>query len=82
MKEALEILVESINADMIRKVNESPELVKRYENALKDQAEVEHLRAAGEMVPLHLITNPFYRRYYVDQGWSLPEESREVVASM
>ncbi len=82
VKEALEILVESINADMIRKVNESPELVKRYENALKDQAEIEHLRAAGEMVPLHLITNPFYRRYYVDQGWSLPEESREVVASM
>jgi len=28
------------------------------------------LRAAGELVPIELITNPFHRRYYVVQGWA------------
>ncbi len=80
VKEAMVTLTEAINTDMIRKVKESPELSKRYEQALKDQTEIERLRAAGELVPLHLITNPFYRRYYVDMGWALPEGAEGVVA--
>jgi multiple sugar transport system substrate-binding protein len=79
VKEALGTLTGAINADMVRKVSETPELSERYANALKDQAEIERLRKEGEMVPLHLITNPFYRRYYLDQGWSLPEGSSDVV---
>ena len=39
----------------------------------QNQEEIDRLRRDGKLVPLDLITNPFYRRYYVDQGWSLPE---------
>ncbi|MBL4575636.1 MAG: hypothetical protein JKY51_06010 [Opitutaceae bacterium] len=63
---------------MRRKVNEVPELAKKYEQGLKDQAEIDRLRANDELVPLHLISNPFYRRYYVEKGWSLPEGSNTV----
>ncbi len=71
--DALEQLVVSIEKDMLRFTNESESLKAKYEKQLKDQKEIEKLREEGEMVPLHLITNPFYRKYYVDQGWSLSE---------
>ncbi|MBL4574770.1 MAG: hypothetical protein JKY51_01550, partial [Opitutaceae bacterium] len=34
-------------------------LKQKFAKGLKDQAEIERLRASGEMVPLELITNPF-----------------------
>jgi len=71
--DALNELVVSIEKDMIRFTNESERLKTMYGKQLQDQKEIERLRLEGKMVPLHLITNPFYRRYYVDQGWSLPE---------
>ncbi len=79
-REALQTLADTINNEMRRRVNEDPALAKRYEQGLADQAEIDQLRASGELVPLHLITNPFYRRYYVEKGWSLPEGSNTVAS--
>jgi multiple sugar transport system substrate-binding protein len=73
VEDALNELVVSIETDMVRFADESKSLKPKYEKQLQDQKEIERLRREGELVPLHLITNPFYRRYYVDQGWSLPE---------
>ncbi len=80
-KEAVQAVAASIDKEMLRKVNENPELAKQYEQGLADQAEIDRLRAKGELVPLHLISNPFYRKYYVEKGWSLPEGS-SVLASI
>jgi multiple sugar transport system substrate-binding protein len=71
--DALNELVVSIEKDMIRYTNESERLKAKYDKGLEDQKEIKRLREEGKLVPLDLITNPFYRRYYVDQGWSLPE---------
>jgi multiple sugar transport system substrate-binding protein len=73
VEDALNELAISIEMDMARFAGESKSLKAKYEKQLEDQEEIERLRREGKMVPLHLITNPFYRRYYVDQGWSLPE---------
>ncbi len=74
-EEALKIASREIEKAINMNVSKSKEMRQKYEKGLKDQAEIERLKETGEMVPLHLITNPFYRRYYVDQGWSLPEET-------
>jgi multiple sugar transport system substrate-binding protein len=71
--DALDELAVSIKKDIIRFTNESENLKTKYEKQLEDQKEIEQLRQEGKLVPLLLITNPFYRKYYVDQGWSLPE---------
>jgi multiple sugar transport system substrate-binding protein len=73
-EEALKIASLEIEKAITLNVSKSKEMSQKYEKCLKDQEEIDRLRAAGKIVPLHLITNPFYRRYYVDQGWSLPEE--------
>jgi multiple sugar transport system substrate-binding protein len=76
-KESIRFAAEMINAEMKRAAGESPKLAVKYEEGLKNQAEIERLRSEEQLVPLHLITNPFYRRYYVEQGWSLPEGDEE-----
>ena len=75
--EAIQFAAEMINAEMKRAVGESSRLAAKFEKGLKDQAEIDRLRDEGQLVPLHLISNPFHRRYYVEQGWSLPEEDEE-----
>jgi hypothetical protein len=62
---------------MERTAGESPRLTAKYEKGLRDQVEIDRLRSEGELVPLELISNPFYRQYYVKQGWSLPEGDEE-----
>jgi multiple sugar transport system substrate-binding protein len=79
-REAIQAMVKAINNEMQRKVSENPTLAKRYKQGLKDQAEIDRLRKKGELVPLHLISNPFYRKYYVEKGWSLPEGSSAVAS--
>ncbi|MBL4574771.1 MAG: extracellular solute-binding protein [Opitutaceae bacterium] len=71
-KEALKDAAERIENHILGFVSQSERLEKKYRKLLQDQQEIDRLRAAGEMVPLELITNPFYRRYYVEKGWSLP----------
>jgi multiple sugar transport system substrate-binding protein len=60
-----------INREIELNVSKDPALAAKHKKLLADQAEIERLRAAGEPVPLELITNPFYRRYYVAQGWAV-----------
>jgi hypothetical protein len=72
-EKALKIASREVEKAINLNVSKSKEMRQKYEKGLKDQAEIERLRTEGKMVPLHLVTNPFYRRYYVDQGWSLPE---------
>jgi ABC-type glycerol-3-phosphate transport system substrate-binding protein len=73
IENALSALDEAMEAEMERKANESAKNFERYQKLLKTQAEIDRLRNRGELVPLELISNPFYKRYYVEQGWSLPE---------
>jgi multiple sugar transport system substrate-binding protein len=75
VNEALNLAARMVNDDIVRKVRESSKLRLAYEQGLEDQKEIERLRREGELVPLGLITNPFYRRYYVEKSWSLPEGS-------
>ena len=73
VSEALQLAAEFVEKDIQRNIQEDEELRLLYEKSVADQAEIERLRAAGELVPLELIPNPFYRRYYVEKGWSLPD---------
>ncbi len=77
ISEALELAAEFIEKDIQRKIQENEKLRLLYEKSIKDQAEIERLRNVGKLVPLELISNPFYRRYYVEMGWSLPEGGNE-----
>ena len=72
-EEALAMASKMVNESMVRRADQSEKSQMHYEQLLKDQEKIEDLRKAGELVPLELITNPFYRRYYVEKGWSLVE---------
>jgi multiple sugar transport system substrate-binding protein len=72
-KEVLRDCAERIEKEIVRNAGKSEKLSLQYEKGLRNQEEIERLRKEGELVPLNLITNPFYRRYYVEMGWSLPE---------
>jgi multiple sugar transport system substrate-binding protein len=61
---------DAVNREMDQNVSADPQLKARYFKLMKDQQTIERLRAAGELVPAHLITNPFYQRYYRERGWS------------
>lgn len=69
-EEGVALAEKFINREIELNVSKDPALAAKHEKLLADQAEIERLRAAGEPVPLALITNPFYRRYYVAQGWA------------
>lgn len=75
LNEALKEASDAIDVHIQYNVSQSKELKEKYDRLSRDQEEIERLYARGELVPLHLITNPFYRRYYVEKGWSLPEGS-------
>jgi multiple sugar transport system substrate-binding protein len=74
-EEAAELAELFINRQIDTNVAADPALKKRYESLLRDQETIDRLRARGEPVPLELITNPFYRRYYVERGWAVEEGS-------
>ncbi len=69
-EEALAVAAKMVNASIERKAYESEEGRLYYEKLLRDQEMIENLRKEGKPVPLELITNPFYRRYYVEMGWA------------
>ena len=68
--EATKELTIRLNDELLRNLDENPKLKPEYERLCAQQKEIESLRAAGRKVPLKLITNPFYRRYYVSKGWA------------
>jgi multiple sugar transport system substrate-binding protein len=59
-----------INQEIQRTLAEDASLRPLYEKLSADQREIDRLRAAGRPVPLELIRNPFYRRYYAAMGWT------------
>ncbi|MEX0652767.1 MAG: ABC transporter substrate-binding protein [Phycisphaeraceae bacterium] len=68
-EEGGQALAATINSRIERNVHQDPALRERYEQLLQQQAQIDALRAAGEPVPVELIENPFYRKYYEHQGW-------------
>jgi ABC-type glycerol-3-phosphate transport system substrate-binding protein len=73
IEEALSALDKGVETEIERRAHESAENLERYQKLLKTQAKIDQLRSRGEPVPMELISNPFYRRYYVEKGWSVPE---------
>jgi multiple sugar transport system substrate-binding protein len=57
-----------INDEIQRTIAKQPDLRELHVKALADQAEIDRLKAAGETIPLRLISNVFYRRYYAEMG--------------
>lgn len=68
-EQAAQSLAEKVNAEIARTVAENPALAERYETAVIHQKQIDALRAAAEMVPAGLISNPYYRIYYDRMGW-------------
>lgn len=66
-------LAREINDSIQRTLNDQPRLRDLHAQLMERQRQIDALRAAGEKVPLEWIANPFYRRYYVEMGWSDPE---------
>lgn len=60
----------AINQEIARDVEASPDKQKLYDELVATQKKIDAYRAEGKKVPLEWITNPFYRWYYVQQGWS------------
>jgi multiple sugar transport system substrate-binding protein len=83
-EDALKAVANEVRQVIVRNADESAKKLERYQNGLRDQKEIERLRSEGKLVPLELIQNPFYRKYYVLKGWALPEggeaqESQETI---
>lgn len=69
-EEGAALAEEFVNREIDLNVAADPQLQRRHARLIKDQATIDRLRAEGKSVPLNLITNPFYRRYYQEHGWS------------
>ena len=59
-----------INEFIARNVAGDEKLRAEHEKRLATQKQIEALRASGKKVPLSMIDNPFYRKWYVFKGWS------------
>lgn len=66
---AAEEAQQSILREIERTLAEEPGLRPMYDRLVTQQQEIDRLRAEGKKVPVRLIANPFYRRYYAAQGW-------------
>lgn len=65
----------AINLEISRDIEEDPDKQVQYDELVAIQEKIEAYREANRKVPLEWITNPFYKRYYVEMGWSdLPSE--------
>ncbi len=54
-------------------LEDRPELREHYAAAVADQEEIDRLKAAGELIPASLVRNPFYLRFYREQGMLLED---------
>lgn len=68
--EAGKMAARLIDQEIQRTLHERPELVVHYQELVQRQHEIAALRRAGKPVPLEWILNPFYRKYYLAQGWA------------
>ncbi|MBT3377873.1 MAG: extracellular solute-binding protein [Lentisphaerae bacterium] len=69
-EETARLMGETVNQEIQRALNENPKLRPQFDELSKRQEEIDQRRSAGRPVPRDWITNPFYRRYYVAQGWT------------
>ena len=68
-EEASQLACNRVNEEIARTLHDTPSLQVLYEDRCAVQEQIAQLREAGDPVPLEWISNTFYRRYYVDQGW-------------
>ena len=68
--QAAQRAAERVNDEIQMTLRESAKMRRKYEEYNSLQARIERSRADGEPVPLEWLKNPFYRRYYVLQGWA------------
>ena len=59
-----------INKEIKRNCTEDAELGKIYQKQLEKQKQIDALRKAGKKIPVALIDNPFYKKYYIYKGWA------------
>ncbi len=57
-----------INKTIDRNLREDPGLKQHYDRLVGQQQQIDALLAAGRKVPIELIENPFYKRYYAFLG--------------
>ncbi|MEM7807608.1 MAG: hypothetical protein AAF561_05810, partial [Planctomycetota bacterium] len=65
---AMDRAAEAIRAQIKENLAQNPELQAEYDLRLKDQAEIDRLKAEGKPIPARLIRNPFYLYYYEREG--------------
>ena len=59
-----------VNEEIDWTLKENPKLLSKYKILCNDQKLIDELRSKGQKVPVSLIRNPFYVKYYREQGWS------------
>lgn len=69
-RQAARLAAKRINQHIASNVRRSRRLGELYETLRRQQRTIDDLRQERRNVPLRLIRNPFYRRYYVAQGWA------------
>jgi len=72
-QQAADVMAQEINAEIALTIRESTRLEEQYTQLVETQKKIDAYRAEGKLVPLEWISNPFHRKYYVEQGWALPE---------
>lgn len=69
-RQAASLAADRINRHIIHNIRHSQRLRRLYDKLRRRQKIIDCLRKEKRKVPLRLITNPFYRRYYVAKGWA------------
>ncbi len=69
-REAARETAKLINAAFERRLRESSELRKKFNEACLVQKRIDAARKAGQEVPLEWISDPFQKAYYIHMGWS------------
>ncbi|MBN2713844.1 MAG: carbohydrate ABC transporter substrate-binding protein [Planctomycetes bacterium] len=59
-----------VNNEIQLNLKDYPKMRPLYEERVALQKKIDEYRKAGKKVPLEWISNPFFRRYYVDMGWA------------
>ena len=77
IEEAMQIATQRIAAEIAASIShpDNEALLSHYRRAVEDQRRIDERLAAGEPIPLSLIRNPYYRRYYLSTGQAYRDES-------
>lgn len=67
-EEAVAKLEARINDEIERSVNENLGLKEKHEKRLKQQAEIDRLKEAGELIPAEMVLDPLLRKDYQMKG--------------